>query len=155
MIDCFLLLSRQGKLRLAKWYTSLSAPVKAKTVRDVSQLVLGRRPRMCGIIEYKGRKVVYKRYASLYFICAIDERENELITLELIHRYVQILDHYFKNVCEIDIIFNFQQAYALLDELVIAGELLETSKDAVFQSVYKADLWEQHEEIQQHVQHFV
>jgi hypothetical protein len=31
---------------------------------------------------------VYRRYASLFFICGIGQQDNELITLELIHRYV-------------------------------------------------------------------
>ena len=47
--------------------------------------------------------------------------ENELLTLELIHRYVEILDKWFMNVCELDIIFNFQQAYTIIDELFISG----------------------------------
>ncbi len=29
------------------------------------------------------------------------------MALETIHRYVEILDKYFGNVCELDIIFNF------------------------------------------------
>lgn len=38
------------------------------------------------------------RYASLYFIAGIDEDENELLALEVIHRYVEALDRYFGNV---------------------------------------------------------
>lgn len=38
------------------------------------------------------------RYASLYFCCAIEGQDNELITLELIHRYVELLDKYFGSV---------------------------------------------------------
>lgn len=38
------------------------------------------------------------RYASLYFCCAIEGQDNELITLEVIHRYVELLDKYFGSV---------------------------------------------------------
>lgn len=38
------------------------------------------------------------RYASLYFCCAIEQEDNELLTLELIHRYVELLDKYFGSV---------------------------------------------------------
>lgn len=38
------------------------------------------------------------RYASLYFCCAIEDQDNELITLEIIHRYVELLDKYFGSV---------------------------------------------------------
>ncbi|KAF8203156.1 AP complex, mu/sigma subunit [Pholiota molesta] len=142
MINYFLLISRQGKLRLAKWFISHSAKAKAKIVQDVTQLALNRRPRMCNFIEYKGRKIVYRRYASLFFICEINEDDNELITLEQIHRYVEALDKYFGNVCEMDLIFNFQKAYAILDELFAAGEMLETSKETVFTMARANDAWE-------------
>ena len=52
---------------------------------------------------------MYKRYASLYFVMGIDVGDNELLTLELIHHYVEVLDRYFGNVCELDLIFNFHK----------------------------------------------
>jgi AP-1 complex subunit sigma 1/2 len=52
---------------------------------------------------------VYKRYASLYFVMGIDSSDNELITLEVIHEFVEVLDRYFGNVCELDLIFNFHK----------------------------------------------
>ena len=56
-----------------------------------------------------GAQVVYKRYASLYFVAGIEEGDNELITLEVIHHFVEVLDRYFGNVCELDLIFNFHK----------------------------------------------
>jgi hypothetical protein len=41
------------------------------------------------------------RYASLYFCCCIEKDDNELLTLEIIHRYVELLDKYFGSVCEL------------------------------------------------------
>lgn len=38
------------------------------------------------------------RYASLYFCCAVESQDNELLTLEIVHRYVELLDKYFGNV---------------------------------------------------------
>lgn len=43
-------------------------------------------------------KVVYRRYASLFFVTGITSSDNELATLEIIHRYVEVLDRYFGNV---------------------------------------------------------
>lgn len=39
----------------------------------------------------------------------IDSSDNELITLELVHHFVEVLDRYFGNVCELDLIFNFHK----------------------------------------------
>ena len=50
-------------------------------------------------------------------------QDNELIVLEQIHLFVEVLDRYFGNVCELDIIFNFHKAYYILDEIFIGGHL--------------------------------
>ncbi|KAK4539786.1 AP-1 adaptor complex sigma subunit Aps1 [Oleoguttula mirabilis] len=138
-IRYLILLSRQGKVRLAKWFTTLSPKDKAKIIKDVSQLVLARRTRMCNFLEYKETKVIYRRYASLFFIAATDPADNELCSLEIIHRYVEQMDKYYGNVCELDIIFNFQKAYFILDELLLAGELQESSKKNVLRVIAAQD----------------
>ncbi|EER06640.1 clathrin coat assembly protein ap19, putative [Perkinsus marinus ATCC 50983] len=79
------------------------------------------------------------KYASLYFVCSIDRDDNELIALETIHLYVETLDRYFGNVCELDVIFNFHKAQYILDELLIAGELQESSKRAVLRAISAED----------------
>jgi AP-1 complex subunit sigma 1/2 len=84
-------------------------------------------------------KIVYKRYASLYFIAGIDEEENELLTLEIIHRYVEALDRYFGNVCELDLIFNFHKANYILDEYLMGGEVQEPSIKAVLKAIADVD----------------
>lgn len=62
---------------------------------------------------------------------SVDKDDNELIVLEQIHLFVEVLDRYFGNVCELDIIFNFHKAYYILDEMFIGGHLQETSKAEV------------------------
>ncbi|KAI1344918.1 Maf1 regulator-domain-containing protein [Xylariaceae sp. FL0016] len=164
-INYLILLSRQGKVvrnpslfkflsfgtlereanyspfsqRLAKWFTTLSPKDKAKIVKDVSQLVLARRTRMCNFLEYKDTKIVYRRYASLFFIAGCSSEDNELITLEIIHRYVEQMDKYYGNVCELDIIFSFTKAYYILDEILLAGELQESSKKNVLRCIGQQD----------------
>uniref|UniRef100_A0A663EEQ6 AP complex mu/sigma subunit domain-containing protein n=1 Tax=Aquila chrysaetos chrysaetos TaxID=223781 RepID=A0A663EEQ6_AQUCH len=80
------------------------------------------------------------RYASLYFCCAIEDQDNELLTLEVVHRYVELLDRYFGNVCELDIIFNFEKAYFILDEFIIGGEVQETSKRSAVKAIEDSDM---------------
>ncbi|XP_078065025.1 AP-1 complex subunit sigma-3-like isoform X3 [Mustelus asterias] len=135
-----LLFSRQGKLRLQKWYTTMPDKEKKKITRELIQIVLTRQPRMCSFVEWRDLKLIYKRFASLYFCCAIEEQDNELLTLEIIHRYVELLDRYFGNVCELDIIFNFEKAYFILDEFLIGGELQDTSKQSIPKAIEEADM---------------
>jgi AP-1 complex subunit sigma 1/2 len=84
-------------------------------------------------------KIVYRRYASLFFIGGCASEDNELITLEIIHRYVEQMDKYYGNVCELDIIFSFTKAYYILDELLLAGELQESSKKNVLRCIAQQD----------------
>lgn len=39
----------------------------------------------------------------------VDITDNELAYLECIHLFVEILDHFFSNVCELDLVFNFHK----------------------------------------------
>ena len=50
MIQFFLLVSRQGKCRLSKWYSAYSDKEKRKMVREVSQLCLNRPQKLCNFL---------------------------------------------------------------------------------------------------------
>ena len=139
MIHFALLFSRQGKVRLSKYYKPYSQKERGKMVKEVTSQILARPSKLCNVVEHRNLKLVYRRYASLYFCLAVDDTENELIVLEIIQHYVEILDKYFGNVCELDLIFNFHKAYYILDELVIAGEQQETSKKAVLKLITEQD----------------
>uniref|UniRef100_A0A0N5AXR0 AP complex subunit sigma n=1 Tax=Syphacia muris TaxID=451379 RepID=A0A0N5AXR0_9BILA len=140
MMQFMLLFSRQGKLRLQKWYVAYQDKMKKKITRELVTTILARKPKMCAFLEYKDLKIVYKRYASLYFCAAVEQTDNELLTLEVIHRFVELLDKYFGSVCELDIIFNFEKAYFILDEFLLAGEIQETSKKQVLKAIAAQDL---------------
>ena len=73
MIHFIILFSRQGKIRLQKWYEARPEKEKKKVTRELTSLVLARKPKMCNFLEWKDLKIVYKRYASLFFLFAIDK----------------------------------------------------------------------------------
>ncbi|XP_072052939.1 AP-2 complex subunit sigma isoform X2 [Arachis hypogaea] len=73
------------------------------------------------LISLRTHKVIYRRYAGLFFSLCVDITDNELAYLECIHLFVEILDHFFSNV------------YLILDEFILAGELQETSKKAIIE----------------------
>merc|ERR1719321_1241286 len=110
-----------------------------KTIKEVSGMILNRQPKLCNFIEWRDYKLCYKRYASLFFVACIEQGDNELLALEVIHHFVECLDRYFGNVCELDLIFNFHKAYYIFDELFIAGELQETSKRNVLRLISEQD----------------
>lgn len=43
----------------------------------------------------------------------MDANDNELAYLEAIHFFVEVLDQFFGNVCELDLVFNFYKVCIL------------------------------------------
>ncbi|OUS43257.1 AP complex, mu/sigma subunit [Ostreococcus tauri] len=139
MMRYALLFSKQAKIRLSKYYVPTKPKDRTRIERDVTAAVLARDPKTCNVVEYGEVKLVYRRYASLYFCLAVERDANELATLEMIQHYVEILDKYFGNVCELDLVFNFHKAHYVLDEVFVAGHLQETSKKLVARLVSEQD----------------
>ena len=147
--------SSRGKTRLAKWYNPYSDDEKIKLKGEVSppavffhhpqpapninpppkkvhRLVAPRDQKyQSNFVEFRNHKLVYRRYAGLFFCACVDTNDNELAYLEAIHFFVEVLDSFFGNVCELDLVFNFYKVYAILDEVFLAGEIEETSKQVV------------------------
>ncbi|CAK9148282.1 unnamed protein product [Ilex paraguariensis] len=146
MIRFILLQNRQGKTRLAKYYIPLEESEKHKVEYEVHRLVVNRDPKFTNFVEFRTHKVIYRRYAGLFFSLCVDITDNELAYLECIHLFVEILDHFFSNVCELDLVFNFHKVYLILDEFILAGELQETSKKVWIVSeflLFSACVWNQ------------
>ncbi|GBG65241.1 hypothetical protein CBR_g50283 [Chara braunii] len=139
MIRFILLQNRQGKTRLAKYYVPLEDSEKHKLEYEVHRLVVNRDPKFTNFVEFRTHKVIYRRYAGLFFSMCVDVTDNELAYLESIHLFVEILDHFFSNVCELDLVFNFHKVYLILDEFILAGELQETSKKAIIERMNELD----------------
>jgi AP-2 complex subunit sigma-1 len=130
---------------LSKWYVPPPSTQNGSTVSpeaekvrieaEVHRLVTARDKKYTNFIEYNNYKLIYRRYAGLFFTIAVDLQENELSYLETIHLFVELLDSYFSNVCELDIVFNFNKVYSILDEFMLAGEIEETSKREILDRV--------------------
>ncbi|KAJ9637038.1 uncharacterized protein PV06_01435 [Exophiala oligosperma] len=155
MVLSFILVqNRQGKTRLAKWYAPYTDEEKVKLKGEVHRLIAPRDQKyQSNFVEFRSApsssssssgghqplvrqnlsstKIVYRRYAGLFFCVCVDANDNELAYLEAIHFFVEVLDQFFGNVCELDLVFNFYKVYAILDEVFLAGEIEETSKQVV------------------------
>lgn len=72
-------------------------------------------------------KLIYRHYATLYFVFCVDSSESELGILDLIQVFVETLDKCFENVCELDLIFHADAVHHILSELVMGGMVLQTN----------------------------
>jgi AP-3 complex subunit sigma len=82
-------------------------------------------------------RLIYRHYATLYFIFCVDSSESELGILDLIQVelpfsnsflffqvLVEVLDRCFENVCELDLIFHMDKVHFILNEMIMGGMVL-------------------------------
>ena len=114
---------------------------------EIIRKCLSRTEFQCSFLEYRGYKVIYRRYASLFFIVGTvanpyinsdgssssskENNENELGLLEFIHTLVETMDKWAGSICELDIMYHLEQVHFLLDEMVMNGFIVETNKSNV------------------------
>jgi AP-4 complex subunit sigma-1 len=127
--------NKQGQTRLSQYYEWISLVERSALESEIIRKCLSRSELQCSFVEYRGYKVVYRRYASLFFIVgtkmskdAEDNPENELGLLEFIHTLVETMDKWAGSICELDIMYQLEQVHFLLDEMVQNGFIVETNK---------------------------
>lgn len=152
MINAFLVFNGQGQPRLTKFYTQLDTQIKQRLISEIFTLVSNRPPGSCNFLPLPPllappanadpqqhndvpSLVTYRHYATLYFIIISTSTESPLALIDLIQVYVEALDRLFENVCELDLIFNFETLHATLGEMIVGGVVVETNLDRIVAGV--------------------
>lgn len=131
MIKFILVQNREGKTRFIKWYQSYSQQEQRNILTDVHRLIQPRDSRFASFIDYQGGRLVYRRYAGLYFVMHIDQEDSELGHLELIQLLVEVLNEYFGNVSELNLIYQFQEVHCVVNEMITGGMISQTSRENI------------------------
>lgn len=115
--------------------------MQQQIVRETFQLVSKRDDNVCNFLEGgsliggSDYKLIYRHYATLYFVFCVDSSESELGILDLIQVFVETLDRCFENVCELDLIFHVDKVHYILNELVMGGMVLETNMSEILSRI--------------------
>ena len=141
MIEFLLMVNKQGQTRLAHYTKYTSIKERSTLEAELVRKCLSRNNKQCAFLDYRNYKIIYRRYASLYFILGLDLKDdcNELSLLELIHNIVETLDKYFENVCELDIMFNLEKAHFIVDEFLSNGCILDANRTNVLAPILLID----------------
>ncbi|KDQ54785.1 hypothetical protein JAAARDRAFT_159955 [Jaapia argillacea MUCL 33604] len=151
MIHAVLIFNTSGVPRLTKFYSPLQQSSQV-LVKKIFSLISTRPASLCNFLdapeleECLGRKdkpdeklrVVYRSYATLHFVFVVDSAESELGILDLIQVFVESLDRAFENVCELDLVFHFDEVHHILGEIIQGGLVLETNVDEIDSQVQVA-----------------
>ncbi|GJQ09822.1 hypothetical protein GpartN1_g1613.t1 [Galdieria partita] len=111
--------------------SSLSPAKKAFIDRIYAQVVSQDYQNSPNFMNFQKYKIVFRRYANLYFIVGVDMDDDEFAMLEWIHLWLEVLDEYFGDATELDLMYNFYKCYLILDEMICGGNIVETSKDII------------------------
>jgi len=149
MIRAVFIINDAGQARLVRWYENVPEPERAGLLRRVFLSVSRRSDRLCNFLDVswddaqvpasqrwiRGTMLVYRHYATLYFVFVCEETESELGILDLIQVFVETLDNCFESVCELDLIFHADKVNYVLDEIVQGGLVLETNMQSVLRNI--------------------
>uniref|UniRef100_A0A3P9PEB2 Adaptor related protein complex 3 subunit sigma 1 n=2 Tax=Cyprinodontoidei TaxID=8087 RepID=A0A3P9PEB2_POERE len=155
MIKAILIFNNHGKPRLSKFYEHYNEDTEQQIIRETFHLVSKRDENVCNFLEGglliggSDYKLIYRHYATLYFVFCVDSSESELGILDLIQVkpcrfdtigycllvFVETLDKCFENVCELDLIFHVDKVHHILAEMVMGGMVLETNMNEIITQV--------------------
>jgi len=160
MINAILIFNNQGKPRLVQFYKSHLKTNKQEILKETFSIINKRQingsrreteKTYCsfidhGILTENGtNRIIYRHYATLYFVFAVDKSESELGILDLIQVLVEILDNIFENVCELDLIFHMEKVQYILSEIVQGGMVLETNLNTIVKRINEQEALEKQE----------
>jgi AP-3 complex subunit sigma len=142
MIKGIVIVNNNGYARLVKLFTKTDFKKTQSAIREIYTLVSRRSGKLCNFVDKHtisffgdDTRLIYRHYATLYFVFACDKSESELAILDLIQVFVETLDKCFENVCELDLIFHSEKVHYILDEIVMGGMVLETNISLVLKAV--------------------
>ncbi|CDW55852.1 AP 3 complex subunit sigma 2 [Trichuris trichiura] len=152
MIKAIMVFNNHGKPRLLKFFESVPEEVQQQLVRETFQLLSKRDENVCNFLEGgsfvspgSDNRLIYRHYATLYFVFCSDSSESELGILDLIQVFVETLDRCFENVCELDLIFHSDKVHNILNEIVMGGMVLETNMSEILLRIEEQDKIEKQE----------
>lgn len=71
MIQFLLMVNKQGQTRIAQYYNEMTVKERTTLEGELIRKCISRNESLCSFIEYRGYKVIYRRYASLFFIVGV------------------------------------------------------------------------------------
>lgn len=145
MIRCVLVINDRGKARIVRFYDDTGYDTQQRILKCVYDIVSSKDDSSSCCFHFDDLpgdlfnpaedKIIYRHFASLYFVVVADSAESELGILDLLQVFVHVLDQCFENICELDIVYHYDRVNYVLDELIMAGMVLETNSEIILSTI--------------------
>lgn len=147
MIHSILIFNNDGQPRLIRFYSPIPIHHQQLLLKQVHQLVRQRSDQQSSFLtippllqqtyatDSKDIRIIYRHYATLYFVFIVDQNESELGILDLIQVFVQVLNRCFKDVCELDLVFHWQVLQIALEEMIQGGMVIDTDINKIIHAI--------------------
>lgn len=129
-----------------KFYTPVDLQTQTLLLKQVHFLLAQRSADRCSFLTpppllegMEDIRIIYRHYATLYFVFIVDEQESELGISDLIQVFVESLNHCLENVCELDLVYGWQVMQTVLGEIVQGGMVVETNINKIMAAVDEAN----------------
>ncbi|EEA08055.1 clathrin adaptor complex small chain family protein [Cryptosporidium muris RN66] len=127
MIHFLLLQNIKGRTRFARWYTILTYKERKYLEEEIQIKIANIENQNISYFNIGNKKIVYKRFSNIYIIVGIDNNDNYLFASCLIQLIAEITQKRLQRISEIDIVYQSKRFSAIIDEIVMGGEVIDTS----------------------------
>ncbi|XP_042216604.1 AP-4 complex subunit sigma-1-like [Homarus americanus] len=124
-----LIASKDGNVQFSHYFTHITSGSRTTTEARAIAKCLGaeKDAALCHFLGDGDHTLVFRWFGPCLFIVAADHAENELMVYEFINLYVNALHRYFGKFSERHVLFNIDRLHMVLEEMVVGGELVESS----------------------------
>ncbi|XP_064599697.1 AP-4 complex subunit sigma-1-like [Liolophura sinensis] len=115
MLKFLLVVNRQGHKRVSRYYEHMGHPDDRLTTElDIVRRTLSHDHKQCSFLDYHDYRLIYRKYLNLYFIIGVDKDEAQIM-------------------------YNIDHVHMILDEMIVNGQVVETSQSRILGPIQLLD----------------
>ncbi|XP_064086492.1 AP-4 complex subunit sigma-1-like isoform X2 [Macrobrachium nipponense] len=127
MMQYLLISSKEGNVQFSHYFVHTPQNIRTTNEARVVGKCLAGDKDSCHFLEDGDFTLIFRWFGPCLFIVAADKSENELMVYEFLSLYVNALHRYFGKFSERHVLFNIDRLHMVLEEMVVDGEVVETS----------------------------
>lgn len=134
-----LIVSKDGNVQFSHYFTHINSNSRTALESRVASKCLSSDKDACHFLGEGDHTLVFRWFGPCLFIVAADDTENELMVYEFLSLYVSALHRYFGKFSERHVLFNVDRLHMVLEEMVVGGEIVESSIRNVLSPIHMLD----------------